>query len=103
MMGWELASVGKFIFNRTIRFLLNDVLAIGLLYALFRERKYVLFAIGVQIFGLFFVLIPYFIIKLGSPSYNGPLINFIHRLILNPLLILLLIPAFYYQKYQARS
>lgn len=103
MMGMELENIGKFIINRSIRFVLNDIFAIGLIYVLFRERKYVLFAIGVQIFGLLFILIPYFIIKLNYPSYNGPLINFIHRLVLNPLLMLLLIPAFYYQKLQARK
>lgn len=94
----QMHHVGKFIFNRTIRFFFNDFFAIGLIYALFKERKFVLFAIGVQIFGLLFILIPYFVIKLHAPNYNGPLLNFIHRLVLNPLLVLLLIPAFYYQK-----
>jgi exosortase F-associated protein len=73
-------------------------LAILLIYALFYERKYVLFAVWVQVFGMVFVLIPYFIIKFNFPGYNGPLISFLHRLVLNPTLLLLLIPAFYYQK-----
>jgi exosortase F-associated protein len=90
--------IWKFIVNRSIRFVVNDVLAIFLIYALFAERKYVLFAIGVQVFGLFVVLIPYFILKFNYPGYNGPLISFLHRLVLNPTLILLLVPAFYYQK-----
>lgn len=84
--------------NRTIRFLLNDLFALGLIYALFVQRKYLLFAIWVQLAGVFLFLIPYFIIKLNYPSYNGPLINYLHRLILNPTLLLLLIPAFYYQR-----
>jgi exosortase F-associated protein len=91
-------NIWKFIVNRSIRFVVNDVLAILLIYALFAERKYVLFAVGVQVFGLVFVLIPYFIIKFNYPGYNGPLISFLHRLVLNPTLILLLIPAFYYQR-----
>lgn len=91
-------NMWKFVMNRSIRFMVNDVLAILLIYALFAERKYVLFAIGVQLFGLVFVLIPYFILKFNYPGYNGPLISFLHRLVLNPTLILLLIPAFYYQR-----
>ncbi len=87
-----------FIANRSIRFFLNDGLAILLIYALFEERKYVVFAVWVQLVGFVFVLIPYFILKLKFPSYNGPLISFLHRLVLNPTLLLLLIPAFYYQK-----
>jgi exosortase F-associated protein len=88
----------KFIVNRSIRFLLNDALAILLIYALFQERKYVVFSIWVQLFGMFFILVPYFIIKFNFPYYNGPLVSFLHRLVLNPTILLLLIPAFYYQK-----
>jgi exosortase F-associated protein len=88
----------KFILHRTFRFLINDALAIGLIFAFFGERKYVLFAVAVQLFGFLFLLIPYFILKIYWPYYNGPLINFLHRIVLNPILIMLLIPAFYYQK-----
>ena len=91
-------NIWNFFLNRSIRFLLNDLLAVVLIYALFVERKYVLFAIGLQVFGLVFVLLPYFVIKFNFPAYNGPLVSFLHRLVLNPLLILLLIPAFYYQR-----
>jgi exosortase F-associated protein len=90
-------SLSKFIINRSVRFLVNDVCTIGLIYALFPYRKYVMFAISVQIAGVFLLLLPYFILKVYYPSYNGPMINFLHRLILNPVLLLLLIPAFYYQ------
>ena len=91
-------SLTKFFINRTVRFLLNDALTIALIWALFDKRQYVIFSLWVQLFGLFFVLIPYFVLKLYFPSYNGPLLSFMHRLILNPTLLLLLIPAFYYQK-----
>lgn len=90
--------IHRFIINRTVRFLLNDLFALTLIYALFLERRYVLFAVWVQVAGVFLFLIPYFVIKLNFPNYNGPLINYLHRLILNPTLLLLLIPAFYYQK-----
>lgn len=98
MLGIE-TNIWKFIINRSIRFLLNDFLAILLIYALFYKRKFVVFAIVVQVFGMLFILIPYFIIKYQYPGYNGPLISFLHRLVLNPMLVLLLIPAFYYQRY----
>ena len=93
----------KFLINRSFRLIINDFLAILLIYALFEQRKYVIFAIGVQIAGLFLFLLPYFILKIYHPGYNGPLINFLHRIILNPTLMLLLIPAFYYQKRMVKS
>jgi exosortase F-associated protein len=100
-MGVEVSVINKFLINRTIRFLLNDAFAIGLIYSLFAERKYVMFSIYVQLAGVILFLIPYFILKIYFPSYNGPLISFLHRLILNPTLLMLLIPAFYYQRKKA--
>ncbi|HTF20623.1 MAG TPA: exosortase F system-associated protein [Chryseolinea sp.] len=99
VMGVGSTGITRFLVNRTIRFLVNDAFAIGLIYALFATRKYVVFAIYVQLFGVVAFLIPYFILKVYHPGYNGPYLNFLHRLILNPTLLLLLIPAFYYQKY----
>ncbi|MEP6735469.1 MAG: exosortase F system-associated protein [Chryseolinea sp.] len=92
------SPINIFLFNRTARFLFNDALTIGLIFALFPERKYVIFSIYVQIAGVILFLLPYFVLKLYYPSYNGPMISFLHRLILNPTLLMLLIPAFYYQR-----
>ena len=91
-------GIYKFIINRSVRFVLNDTLAIGVIYALFAEKKYIVFALWVQLAGIVFFLIPYFVLKFNYPGYNGPLISYLHRLVLNPTLLLLLIPAFYYQR-----
>lgn len=96
-------TIQRFIFNRTLRFLMNDAFAIGLIYALFVEKKFVIFALYVQVAGVVLFLIPYFVLKVYHPGYNGPLISYLHRLILNPTLLMLLIPAFYYQKYSAKK
>lgn len=102
-LGVSNTGITRFLVNRTIRFLINDAFAIGLIYALFPSRKYVVFAIYVQLFGVVAFLIPYYILKIYFPHYNGPYLNFLHRLILNPTLLILLIPAFYYQKYVVES
>ncbi|MEZ4972138.1 MAG: exosortase F system-associated protein [Cyclobacteriaceae bacterium] len=98
MLGFEQTGILRFIINRAVRFIVNDGLTILLIYALFGERKYVLVAFYIEIISLVFILIPYFVIKINYPHYNGPWINFIHRLVLNPLILMLLIPTFYYQK-----
>lgn len=86
-----------FIVNRLVRFLLNDNLMLLLIYALFYERKYVKFGLAVELFGFFFLLIPYFVLRYEF-SINPMYISFIHRLIINPTLMLLLIPAIYIQR-----
>lgn len=100
--GLATSSLSRFLINRTIRFLLNDIFAIGLIYALFANRRYVVFAIWVQVIGMVLFLFPYFVLKIYYPNYNGPMINFLHRLILNPTLLLLLIPALYVQSSRSR-
>jgi len=86
----------EFIINRTLRFLINDLLVVLLIHSLFQKRSYTQFALVVQVVGFALILLPYFVIKFQYPGYNGPLISFLHRLVVNPLLMLLLIPAFYF-------
>jgi exosortase F-associated protein len=90
-------QTAQFVFNKTFRFLANDLLMIGLIFSLFAQRRFVLFALVVQVAGVIFILLPYFVLKLYFHTGNGPLVSFLHRLILNPTLMILLIPAFWLQ------
>jgi exosortase F-associated protein len=94
----DLTNIERFVVNRSIRFVINDVLGVLLVLSLFGKKNLAIIAVYVQILGFVFVMIPYVILKLNYPSYNGPMINFLHRLILNPLLIYLLVFFFWYQK-----
>ncbi|MBL3655373.1 exosortase F system-associated membrane protein [Fulvivirga sediminis] len=87
----------SFVLTKSIRFILNDLLMIAIIYALFAKRKYVVFAFYIQLAGVVCILLPYLIIKYHT-SYNGPLVSYLHRLVVNPLLMLLLIPAIFYQE-----
>lgn len=102
-VGFELPSANaQFIFNRTLRFLINDLSVILLIYVIFESRGLVRIAFFIQLFGLFVILPLYFYFKLtleGPSEISSPLLSFIHRIIVNPILMLLLIPAFYYQKH----
>lgn len=88
-------GIVQFLVNRSIRFFLNDALTIILLYAIFYNRKSVLFAIYVQLAGTILLFVPYCLLKVAFPIYDGPLISFLHRLVINPVILLLLIPALY--------
>jgi len=92
--------IKKFVINRSIRFIVNDILATLLVLALFGKRKLVMISVYIQVLGLILLLVPYFILKMNFPAYNGPLLSFLHRLILNPVLIYLLIFFFWFQEKQ---
>ncbi len=89
-----------FFIDKVTRYLLNDLFMIGLIGALFFQKKYILFALVVQIGGTFLLLGPYLWLKLVLHADNGPLVSFLHRIIVNPLLLILLLPAYYIQRQQ---
>lgn len=90
-----------FIFNRTIRLIINDGACMLLIWGLFGQIKYLKAAFVVFLIELFILLPLYFVIKLnleGASEISSPLLSQIHRIIVNPLLMLILILGFYYQK-----
>ena len=100
--GFQLPSDNfQFIFNRTIRYIINDLSVILLIFVLFQNRALTQVAFALQLFGLIVILPIYFYIKLsleGPTEISSPLLSFIHRIVVNPILMLLLIPAFFYQQ-----
>jgi exosortase F-associated protein len=103
LTGGHFSPIQRFLLNRSVRFVLNDLLAMLLVLAVFGKRKYVIVAIFVQVLSFVFILLPYFFLKLSYPGYNGPLISFLHRLVLNPVLIYLLMFFFWYQEKQSKN
>jgi exosortase F-associated protein len=88
----------KFAGSKVLRYILNDGFSILIIFGLFEKKKFLKFAVGVFFFG-FVVLLPiYLIFSIYFSEATYSFLNHLHRLVLNPLLMLLLIPAFYYQK-----
>ena len=101
LFGTEVSPNTQFIFNRTLRYIFNDLAVILLLYALFQNKNLIKVAFGLQLFGLIIILPLYFYFKLsleGPSEISSPLLSFVHRIVVNPILMLLLIPAFLYQQ-----
>lgn len=90
-----------FIINRTTRLIINDGACMLLIWGLFKETKYLKAAFLVFCIELLVILPMYFVAKLnleGPSEISSPLLSQIHRIIVNPLLMLILLVAFYYQK-----
>ena len=106
VFGTDFGPTTGFIFNKTLRLIVNDALCFLLIYSLFREKKYLRIAFLVFCFELFVMLPLYLIVKLsleGSSEISSPLLSQIHRLIVNPMLMLILIVAFYYQRFWVKE
>ncbi len=87
-----------YVFNKTIRYIINDLLAIALVQAIFNNPRYTRFAFFVMLFGLVVLLPLYFVLFFSFYTKFQSLLFYFHRLIVNPVLVMLLIPAFYYQR-----
>lgn len=93
--GQPLESNWAFVLNKLMRFLLNDFVTIGLIQLLFQKLAYTKFAFGVMVFSLL-VLLPLFFLA-NALSWPSTFVSMLHRLTMNPVLLMLLIPAFYFQ------
>jgi len=90
-----------FIVNRMLRLIINDGACMLLIWGLFKETKYLKAAFLVFCIELLIILPAYFTVKLtleGPSELSSPLLSQIHRIIVNPLLMVILTIAFYYQK-----
>lgn len=84
----------------SFRFALNSGLSLLLLYVLFADRSVV--KVASLLFGLFFIVLMLLFFGLFY-SLNHPstfMVFYVRRFLIQPLFIILFIPAFYYQKRQ---
>ncbi len=95
-----------FIINKTVRLGLNDLGCMIFIYAVFEKRMYLQASFYLFLIELFVLLPVYLIIKLsseGTSELSSPLLSQIHRLIVNPLLMFLLMVGFVYQRLKSEK
>jgi len=94
-----------FIVNRAIRLILNDTFCVILIANYFARQDFVRIGWWLFLIELFVVLPAYLWIKLtieGPSEISSPLLQPVHRMIVNPLLMIILMAAFYYQQWNAQ-
>ena len=95
-----------FAVNRATRLILNDVACFIIIMAIFRDKKYLKIAFYVFLIEFLIILPAYLAVKLtleGDSEISSPLLSHIHRLIVNPMLMILLIAGFFYQRFASRD
>ncbi len=81
----------QFIFNKSVRFLINDLLVVWLIWIVFNNKDYVRLGMAIQLIEMLVLLPLYFILKIeleGPTEISSPLLSQFHRLIINPVLIM---------------
>ncbi|TXE09386.1 exosortase F system-associated protein [Gelidibacter salicanalis] len=87
----------------TLRFLLNSLISLGILFVFFDDRSVVKFSalIYTAAFIVLLVLYLYFVINPNKEDYY--IFFNIRRFLIQPLLLLLLLPAFYYNQLKSEK
>jgi exosortase F-associated protein len=96
----------RFVLNKSIRFIANDIACLLLISAVFNKPAYLRLS-SVFFIGEMFILLPlYFVLKLsleGDTEISSPLLSQLHRMIINPLLMIVLMMGFFYQDYFSKK
>lgn len=91
------------VLNVISRYLINTIISILIIGLIFRSRKYMLFTSYVYA-GFFLILLPIYIYFVETEFSLGENMGFyIRRFLIQPVLLLVLIPAFYYQQYLTKK
>lgn len=98
-MAFPKLNIFKLFFSLGMRFYLNTVISLMLLYVIFKDKKIIKFtALLYMILGSILMISFLFILTFFGEESKMTLF-YIRRFLIQPIFILLFIPAFYYQKY----
>ncbi|WP_417370401.1 exosortase F system-associated membrane protein [Gelidibacter japonicus] len=87
----------------SLRYFLNSVISLGIIYIFFNDRSVVKFSVLIYVFS-FFILLAFFLYFVINPRQEDYYIFFnIRRFLIQPLLLLLLLPAFYYHQLKSKK
>ncbi len=84
--------------SMSFRYFLNSIFSIGIIYFLFKDFELIKFSM--ILYGIFYIFLIsfFFILIYFIDQKNAFLLFYVRRFLIQPLFLLLFIPAFYYQK-----
>jgi len=88
----------KLFLSMGFRYYLNSMISLALLYLIFRNFKIVKFSVFLYILFGSVLMISFFFVLLKFGEGNKMTLFYIRRFIIQPIFLILFIPAFYYQE-----
>ncbi|WP_179020814.1 exosortase F system-associated membrane protein [Winogradskyella forsetii] len=91
-------EIAKLVLNTTLRFVLNSAISLGLLYLIFNDKNIIKFSTIIYVTAYILLMIPflYFVINPRQEDYY--MFFNVRRFLIQPIGLILLLPAFYYHK-----
>ncbi len=89
---------GKLMLHLWFRFLVNSLISLGILWFLFKRKDFI--KLSIVLYLLLFIVLAcvFYILNFHSNTTNFMSLFYVRRFLIQPILLLVLIPAFYFQK-----
>jgi len=87
----------KLFLSLFLRYTLNSIISLAIIQVLFKDFSLTKFASILYLIFFIFLIITLFIILNLSAEANNLLLFYVRRFLIQPLFVLLFVPAFYYQ------
>lgn len=88
----------QLILSLLFRYGLNMLLSLGLIYVLFKDKMMIKFVFMLYLIAFVCLLFLFFLVIYWYGADNNLLLFYIRRFLIQPIFVLLFIPAFYFQK-----
>lgn len=88
----------RLVVNTSFRFVLNTVISLGILYVVFKNKSVIKFSIIIYFLGYLFLLSAFLFFVIQPRQEDYYLFFNIRRFLIQPIILLVLLPAFYYHK-----
>ena len=87
----------KLFFSLLLRYALNSIISLAIIQVLFKDFSLTKFASVLYLLFFIILIITLFVILNFSAEANNLLLFYVRRFLIQPLFVLLFVPAFYYQ------
>ncbi len=91
-------EIARLVLNTTLRFVLNTLISLGILHLIFNDKSIIKFSVFIYAVAFLLLLIPFLYFVINPKQEDYYLFFNIRRFLIQPIFLILLLPAFYYHK-----
>lgn len=91
-------EVAKLVFNTTLRYVLNSLVSIGIIYLVFKDKSMIKFSVIIFFLAYGLLLMPFLYFVINPKQEDYYLFFNVRRFLIQPIIVMILLPAFYYQR-----
>ena len=94
---------GYYFSNLFMRYAVNTIISLGIIILIFKDKKGFIFSLKFYSFSFVFLGLILFLLLKYNISSDYMLTFYIRRFLIHPIFLLILVPAFYFQKLKLSS